>query len=213
MSQTIKKSDLELILSGAAALQTRELSGEAVRKLLDLSQEDLPISAVYEFAEDVVGIPREYIKRYAAMRFPSRERKIDTIRNINGQPTWEALIITYGNVLLEELKKGSPLENFDLDVVPRFSVNFLRKFDIERRGFFGKKYKVMQNELLAGIIWKVDGHTNREGGYYYDNERLEFNLFSPFFAEVCSNKIKELGELFKESKLAIRKINYHYPLS
>lgn len=196
MSQVIKKNDLELILSGAAALQAREISGEAVRKLIEIPNGNLPISAVYELAEDVAGIPREYVERYMAIRFPSRERKIKTLGEIRANPDSGNLQEVFYQEFLTQLKEKSPLEIFELS---KYGSGIMK---IIEDGFFYKKKK----KLAWLHIYQAFSLLDK-----LDKYELTLNIYDAFFAEVCKEKIEEIRNAFpiQWSKF---KIGTYYPI-
>ena len=204
MSQLIKKGDLELILAGAAALMTRELGGESVRKLLQFSEDSLPLSAIHEVAEDVLRIPREYIDAYLQTRFPSRETQIQTLKSIHGEPTIRSIIDTYRIELLNELDRVSPLENFGFKekYIRDYSIcGFFYRYILER-GLFGKKKETQQMKLAEIELY---------GPPSTPSNSLRLQIDVPFFAGACKEKINELRNRFSQFNFKCV-VKHNYPI-
>jgi len=198
MSQVIKKSDLELILSGAAALQARELTEQTMQELEGIAEEEtdeLPMSVVYEFAQDAVGIPQEYVERYIQIKFPSRERKIGSANGIGAKPTEDSVIKTYSKELLDSLRKSSPLETFELKS-PNSFPTFYRVAKMTERGLFGRIKRIKSKDNLAYIFRAYS----------------RMVIYDSFFTEACKEKIEELQRLFRDSEFNITDIRYDYPI-
>ena len=102
--QIIRVSDLESVLSGATALQAKDLNAGAVQSLVEIQEiDELPVSAVHEFAEDVLRIQRKYIDLYLKMRYPSYEEILGDIEKYGVTPTVGGVAETYRIVLLNDL--------------------------------------------------------------------------------------------------------------
>ncbi len=198
MSQIIRKNDLEFILSGAAALQARMLGHEAIQDLRGIAEaetDEVPIDAVYELAEDVLRIPREYVDSYLQTRFPSRERQIATLSELGARPTHDALKKIYSGEITDVLKIASPSENFTSIQNGYYTLNFQRvvtsnKPVMRRKGIFRKR--VIEEEVIVEGIYKLAKITfNLPKGGSFD-----LHIEDPFFAEVCKDKLAELKERF-----------------
>ena len=104
-------NDLELILTGARAIQ----DAESFRKELEavnFSDSDNR-QGIYWIAEHY-GISQENIDKYLAIRFPSEERQLKTLEELESVPTIESIRNLYEKVFLEELKNRSPNENWKI---------------------------------------------------------------------------------------------------
>ncbi|MDP3991991.1 MAG: hypothetical protein Q8P79_00585 [Nanoarchaeota archaeon] len=192
MTQIVRRNNLELILSGAAALQTRDLSREAIKDLEGIEEsDDLPVEAVYELAEDVLRIPREYVDAYLQIRFPSREIQLKTLEGLGAQPTDEAIQEIYSRVLLNELRTKSPSENFIFDEI------YKKFYRLDKIGILFRKRK----KELANIRVEYNSH--------YKHFYLDMEIKDPFFAEACKGKINELKDRFQPWGRYNIQSNYH----
>lgn len=201
MSQTIKKSDLEIILSGAAALQTRDVSAEAIRDLQGIGETDyLPESVVYELGETLM-IPKGYIGEYLQTRFPSFKRQAVTLNELGAIPSSNALRGTYITELVNELRKKSPLDLFSI-----LEGSLFREHNekVIGKSFFGRKRirEVNRAEWLASVYV----------GYWGNSFIMDINIASPFFSEVCKDKLIELKERFSHLKWDRYKVVHDYSI-
>jgi hypothetical protein len=202
MSQLIKKADLELILSGAAALQARDLSHGAIQELKGITEsetDDLPIEAIYELSEDVLSLPREYLDRYIQIRFPSQERQWETLRDFGAKPTVAAIAKIYGVTLVKRLEAISPKEKFDFSLAlgahPVLNYYKIETDEMWKREFFIRKLVAIEKRVnLAQINFLSDVARS------IPSEKIGFRMWvnSPFFAEACKHDIESLKEKFSD---------------
>jgi len=205
MSEFIKKADLELLLSGAAALQNRELAQAAIMEIQGIGEldDDIPLSAVYEMAEYSLRLPREFVERYYRTRFPTKDEKIETVNQIGGKPSWLSVAGTYSKDLIFELKRASPLERFHVVGTGHLTFSKVEETTI-KRGLFKSPQIVTIPTMLAHM--RHDLIERYREGDRWDNS---LTILDPFFAEVCKEKLRELQVKFVDWKIDIR---YDYPL-
>lgn len=215
MSQTIRKGDLELILSGAAALQARGLSGRAIKNLKGIEgSDDLPVEAVYELAEDVLRIPREYVDTYLQTHFPSREKQLETISHLGMRPTVKALIEIYGKELIGCLRNISPIGEFEYShsyIEENFSGGDGRFFQVHRteknvqKGLFKRK-----NLIVREVKREELAHLSINYNSCYGDYNLRMNIQSPFFSEASKEKLVEIKGII--SRWSNYDVSYNYPI-
>jgi len=198
MSQLVKKNDLELILSGAAALQTHDASRKAIQ---ELEGNEFPIEVVYELA-DTLLIPRSNIDSYLQTRFPSRERQMETLKEIGSAPNFDALV----KIFMQELRLKSPLEEFgDHSNNLYMYSDFLRIERIEKEstksGIFRKPKKIKTVTLNRLKLAHLDltPPSAKNNGVPFGKVALRLDIYDPFFSEACKEKINELKKEYSKN--------------
>jgi hypothetical protein len=209
MPQNISKGDLEIILSGAAALHARDASGKAFMELKGIAEVGtgtngvIPIEAVYEVA-DLLRIPREYVDSYQKSRFPSVEQKVRTIGKLDLKPNRDSfngirqIVFTdYETELLGELRNRFPLESFVVE----------RKFDFDFPGKIfclklpRKSFNLDRKKRLAQL--NIDASNS--------GLNITLDVLDPLFGEVCSDKLLELKERYSKV-VGYYSAQYSYPV-
>jgi hypothetical protein len=196
----ISINDLELILTGARAIQ----DSEGFRKQLettDLSELD-NIKGIYGIANQY-RISQESVDRYLTLRFPSEERQLQTLIELESTPTIESVNNLYKTVFLNELKNKSPHEQWEIE--PNWingGFNLYKKWQeinlIEKGVFKKRKEKVVQERetIMVNIQVKEDKQLGSSGNYDKICKICRIIIKDPFFAEACKDKLTELKKRF-----------------
>jgi|WetSurMetagenome_2_1015567.scaffolds.fasta_scaffold442198_2 hypothetical protein len=193
-------SDLELILTGARAIQDAE-SFRKELEAVDFSDSD-NLQGIYEIAKQY-EISQENIDRYLALRFPSEERQLQTLKELESTTTIESIRALYKNVLLKELKNKSPCEQWEI------GFNFIdggfdlykkwQEIEFIKKGVFKKrKEKVVQERHtpMVNIQLKEDAQLGSSGHYDKICKICRIIIKDPFFAEACKERLIELKKRF-----------------
>lgn len=187
-------NDLELILSGAKAIQDAENFRKEL-EAVDFSDSDNR-QGIYGIAEQY-NISRESVDKYLALRFPSEERQLETLTNLNAKPTGEVIIQTYETNLLNKLRENLPLCIFKTKVKKNSSgeLKSCKFYELKKEGesIFGTKVKKVE---LARIVRPR-----------FDNLLI---INESFFSEICSEEIIRLQKRFKGCPGNISSIRYEY---
>ena len=198
--QIIRLSDLESVLSGAAALQTKSLNAGAVREVIEAQEiEDLPLSAVYELAEDVLRLPRQYIDSYLRMRYPSNDEVIRDLKEHGVTPRVDRVAETYRTVLLNDLVSSLPTHifraNWSNEFHPDLYFNMFRQID-EKKGWIRKKIekKLVHDCSLAQLNFRGESAGNAPIGKF----NLKVTLMDPLFLRICGKNLERLNKEFRE---------------
>ena len=194
------------ILSEAELLRELELRKSSVSRLEVISSnvpaaENLPESVLYRVAEGN-KLPKEYVDKIIAMRFPSQEQQLEDVRKLGIEPSAIAIADTYLEYSINALKSNFPLDHFGISSKKlkrnRFYLDAIPDAHIEKtekkikKGFFGRK--------------KIKKETKPLASFSYDHYRhiMEINIFDPCFTRACGDVLIKVNKSFPEIKCTIK---------
>ncbi|MEK6812169.1 MAG: hypothetical protein AABX76_01275 [Nanoarchaeota archaeon] len=191
MTEFIKKSDLETVLSGAAALQTREVNARAIQELRGIAEGDnveFPVEVVYELA-DTLLIPREYVKKYLDIKSPSRERQRQTVIELGATVVSSVhtdIMNVYSGEILQQLTESFPLDKFwaELNQPHLGDVGFKRRRGEEVERWFSRRKKIVYNSYDLVMEIKTGSGEGKLG--------VSVNIHRADVAEACREKLVEI---------------------
>ena len=193
---------------------------EKKRAVLDAVGErddgNFPISVAYEVAQSL-GIPADYMDRAIALKYPSVQQQFANIQEHGADPSFDAVINTYGKVLLNSLTSLLPQDTFDLAVrngeawnsngdgivgiyQRRETTRFERKYLFWER----KRVEIERNKLV-----ELNFYSSRYEGIPSGKFMLHVQVKNPLFLRACGDSLRELNQHFVRY-LKHPKMFYHY---
>ncbi|VVB83227.1 Uncharacterised protein [uncultured archaeon] len=184
-------NDLELILTGARAIQNGEHFQREIEKLRESGEKELPMNVVYELAE-TFRIQRESIDKYMQLRFPSKERQLESLEECGGVPTREVIKSVYVKTFLRDLDSHFPSEKFSFSEC--MIVREKEKIKVIKRRFFKEKKIIEKLDYpLAYFNFALIGG-------------ISMTLYDSSFIEACKDSLMGLNKKFEKfvGKIEIR---------
>ena len=167
--------------------------------LIGLTQDEIPLKALYDNARTLAIDPRYITKALA--RYPTPEEIKADVESVNGIPTFNLIEEEYGKALISTLRETFPLN--------RFEVNYPTKWASNDKTFF-RIFINQVSEVSAQrhfLMWRLKDITLEQEDKWaeiiYPSQRLnrdmiDINLLNPLFLKACKTTLGELEKRFKK---------------
>ncbi len=214
-----EESELELIASnqeGVYQTQERAFNREQALYILDQSEllkeldskktallrmssldttipeeDNLSLSTLYRVAESA-RIPREYVDKIVAMRYPSPQQQLEDVEKFNIKPSPRGLLMTYCTNFGNALKSHFPMDEFiHSHLYGSYGYVIERIKKIIKKGFFGKKKIEREVSPFATIEYDESSR-----GMALLHRTLNITLLDPCFIRACGKTLAELNKRF-----------------
>jgi hypothetical protein len=188
----IRVDKLGAIIDTAVSLEAIDKSrsehkSELVERLASRESSLIPLSAVYDIAQEVYGLNRENIDRAISMYEPSREAVISDLGSHRARPDTAILLKiikkVYPSELLKALRKAYPCEEFIID--KKFNSEDYYRIEKYRAktflsGIRKNKYKIKKRKVLLA------------NHFIYCSHLSDLTVHDPLFLRGCGESIKSL---------------------
>jgi hypothetical protein len=189
--------DLTLVLTGSRAIQDAEnFESKILSNPLPIIDSSKPrdMQEVYTIAKQY-GISPENVDKFLALRFPSEERQLQTLKELGAVADRNTINNFYCNSLLNELRIKSPSENWGLGIDGYYGgyelFKEIEKKTIIKKGFIRPREESISSiEKLSVAVLCLPMWDNEE------KEGVKIIIRDPFFAEACKDKLIELKKRF-----------------
>ena len=145
-----------------------------------------------------MGYSSEYFERAVKLRYPSREQMVADLNEHGAKPSFEIIVTTYENKLLQALQIALPTQRPTVQHTQNPLIHTLTYYELAnaKDASCSKKKKECSDDALQEL---ASARVSNSRLYATDNKfDLSLILKNPLFLRCCGETIKQLNAQFKE---------------